>query len=102
MVKRRLQSRLEALEQRVGVNAGPHVIISMEFVDPNGEIPDSHSADGGGKVWHILPDETQDAFRERVATELPKTRVGPSYVIFFPKDDGDGVPPAPIGPPMAF
>jgi hypothetical protein len=105
MKKKHLQSRLDALEKKIGVDASPSLIICMEFAAPNGQFGgsrcDAYRADGGGRVWHILPGESQEAFHARVTTEMPKNRLGPSFVIFFSKG-GDGIPPAPIDAPRLY
>jgi hypothetical protein len=68
--RRSLQRRLRELERRIGSDDRPADLVSVVFVEANGEFGgkecDSYRAEGGGRVWHRKPSETLEEFKYRM------------------------------------
>ncbi|MDZ4214982.1 MAG: hypothetical protein U1C60_09360 [Rhodocyclaceae bacterium] len=68
----RLEARLNALEQAVPTDTDRVTII--RFVDVGELDKPMTKIEHGGRVWHILPDETEAAFIARVRSETTVPR----------------------------
>jgi hypothetical protein len=82
MTKGPLDRRLVRLETAAGVGLVLPVIFVC-FVAPDGTEPPCDTAAVKGKVWRREPDEPQEAFRSRVASEAKPFRPGCGTVVFL-------------------
>jgi hypothetical protein len=77
-----LERRLVRLEAEAGIGADLPVIF-VSFVSPDGADPPATTATVNGCVWHRAPDETKEAFLDRVKAEARAIRPGGVVVGFL-------------------
>lgn len=92
MTNRSQRRRIAELEKRSKSNAAPHVVLTVGFVQPNGQFGGepcrSDYAKCGECVWYRAQDETPGDFERRVTTILEKERHGHvAIAIFYPNEE---------------
>jgi len=82
-----LQRRLAHLERRAGINTGLPRLIVRSFVNC-----EPARAEANGRVWHREAGETRKHFESRVKAEALNhnhDQRSPTFIIFFPAEEGD-------------
>lgn len=76
-----LDRRITALERK-SESANDGRVIVIRFVEVGGVDAPVTELAHGGKTWHRLPDESEDAFHRRVLAEVPHGRSGTRVALF--------------------